>query len=208
MKTIMSALLSCVLCLVSLGGERPIVCFGDSVTACTRPPLGACPIPENETYVARTAAALSRTVINSGLSGATTEESLSRFETEVLAHAPSVVVVMFGLNDEYKGVTVERYIENLSSFAMRSRRIRAQVILMTPNPTRDAERNLRLKPYVDALREFAKRKKIRLVDNYATFCELNAEGDTIESLTYDAIHPNSQGQQVIASQLVKVLSKP
>ena len=200
------ALLICALCLTSLGSERTIVCFGDSVTACTRPPWGSCPVPENETYVARLAAALSRTVVNAGLSGSTAGDSVARFDTDVAPHKPEIVVVMFGLNDEYYSIPVEQYIESISAIHRKTKRLRAAFVLMTPNPTRDAERNQRLKPYVEALRAYAAKQRVRLVDNYTTFAESNIEGTTVESATYDAIHPNGVGQGVIAGQLIAAFS--
>ena len=64
------------------------------------------------------------------------------------------------------------------------------------------ERNVTLKPYVDAVRELARAEQIELIDVYARFAELALEGVDLNSLFTDAMHPNPAGQKLIAEMLI------
>src|SRR5262249_28183789 len=121
--------------------ELKIVCLGDSVTKAVRPGVKPeetfCVLLEKSLRQAGSAA----TVINSGVGGHSTADGLGRFERDVLAHRPSHVVIMFGLNDSWvdAGKTASRltaaaYEQNLRKMLAELKGRKIQVILMTPNP--------------------------------------------------------------------------
>ena len=64
-------------------------------------------------------------IINSGVSGNTTEDALHRFNEDVLDHEPDLVIIQFGINDSYVDnfggntkpfIHISRYRENLEYF--------------------------------------------------------------------------------------------
>src|SRR5690606_7663882 len=84
-------------------------------------------------------------VINAGVGGNTTSDARQRFEKDVLAHDPDVVILQFGLNDTaidvWKDppateprVSADDYIDHLRHFIQTCRQQNARVLLMTPNP--------------------------------------------------------------------------
>jgi acyl-CoA thioesterase-1 len=203
-----------------LRAEPPIriVCLGDSVTKAVRPGVTAdetfCAVLERQLR----ASGHDIAVINSGIGGNTTADGLARFESEVLAHEPTFVVIMFGLNDSWiddgqtrSRLTVDQYRNNLAHMVRRLRDRGVHPILMTPNPaiapTYPATRNVTLKAYVDAVRELAQRETLPLVDVYRCFAEMAIEGVELNNLFTDAMHPNPAGQKLIAELLAAQLDE-
>jgi lysophospholipase L1-like esterase len=210
------AVISFVVCLLAPAahGEEPlrIVCLGDSVTKAVR----AGVLPE-ETFSVVLEKKLNEsgqpaTVINAGIGGNTTADGLGRFERDVLAHKPKVVVLMFGLNDSWvdagktaSRLTVAQYRANLEQMLSLLKEQGIQAVLMTPNPalrpTYGPERNATLKPYVEAVRSLAAERHLPLIDVYRHFAELALETPDVNTLFTDAMHPNPAGQRVIADLL-------
>lgn len=198
--------------------EWTIVCLGDSVTKAVRPGVK----PE-ETFCVLLqkglrAAGKDATVVNSGIGGHTTADGLGRFQRDVLAHEPSHVVIMFGLNDSWVDVgktasrlTAAEYEKNLRKMLAELKSRNVKVILMTPNPaiapTYPPHRNVTLKPYVEAVRRVARAENLPLIDVYARFGELALEGTDLNTLFTDAMHPNPQGQALIAGMLLEVFRR-
>ena len=203
------------------GQPMKIVCLGDSVTRGVRPGVKA-----EETFCAYlekglNGAGVKAEVLNAGIGGHTAADGLGRLERDVLAHRPDFVVIMFGLNDSWidTGKTVSRatvadYAADLQRMVAALRGHKIAPILMTANPVTGPlyppERNARLKHYVLAMREVARREKVSLVDVYARFAEMALEGVDLNSLFTDSMHPNPKGHAVIAAMLLnefKALAK-
>lgn len=174
-------------------------------------------------------------VINAGVGGHNTDHARSRFEKDVRAHNPDVVVIQFGINDAAidvwkdppatkSRVSLEDYEANLRHIVTVLEEDGAQVILMTPNPLRwndrmremygkppyDAEDvegfSAFLKNYAGVVRELATEKKLPLVDVYQLFEAHGAtEGQTVDELLLDGMHPNDRGQRMVADGLLPLL---
>ena len=173
-------------------GDGVIVAFGDSLTA----GLGVAP---DEAYPARLEERLRREgypyrVVNAGVSGDTTAGALRRVDWVLRAH-PDVVIVALGANDGLRGQSVAAMRGNLEAIVARLKKAGARVLLT----------GMRLPPnYGDAYaREFAaaypavaQRTGVLLapflLEDVAAVARLNQP---------DAIHPNAEGQRVIADRL-------
>jgi lysophospholipase L1-like esterase len=196
-----------------------IVCLGDSVTKGVR--SGGQP---EETFCAVLEKSLSGSdrktrVINAGIGGNTTADALLRFDRDVLAHQPTHVVIMFGLNDSWidkdktaSGLAVAQYTANLKRMIATLKGRRIVPILMTANPAISPrygpERNVTLKKYVEAMRAVAQEEKVLLLDVYARFAEMALESVDLNSLVTDAMHPNPKGHAVIAAMLARAFTEP
>ena len=111
-------------------GNKPItiVCIGDSVTqGCFEPRITSKTTVEpvydyKSAYATRLKEILNIlypsvqfNVINSGISGDTTEGAKLRFDRDVMVYNPDLIIISLGLNDSHKGLNgLRAYEENLS----------------------------------------------------------------------------------------------
>ncbi len=176
-------------------------------------------------------------VINAGLGGNNTSQAVARLERDVLAYAPSLVVVQFGINDSAvdawkdppaKGprVPIERYEQNLRHVVRTLKSLGARVILMTPNPLRWTDKlkpmygkppydpkapdgfNVLLCRYAETVRRIAGQEKASLVDVDAAYTTYGkAKGRSEDDLLLDGMHPNAKGHRLIADRLIEEITK-
>ena len=194
-----------------LSGSEPVrvVCFGDSVTGLYYHTGG------RRAYTDLLGIALRRlcpradvTTINAGISGHTTRDALARIDKDVLAHDPSLVTVMFGLNDMTR-VPLDEYRTNLKTIIEKCRGVGARVVLCTPNSviTTDSRPVEKLEQYCDVVREVAAETNTALCDTYAAYQALREQDPLAwRLLMSDEIHPNHDGHKVIAEQIAKTIT--
>lgn len=171
-------------------------------------------------------------VYNAGIGGNTTRDAKKRFEAEVLAYQPRVIVMQFGINDSAVDVwrkppataprvPLAEYVANLREMITQAQKQGSQVILMTPNPLRwtdklkemyghppyDAADHLgfekaTLVGYIAALHKLAKELNLPLVDVHAAYA---AVGKLSDEFLPDGMHPNDRGHALVAEKLMPVL---
>ncbi|MCP4785657.1 MAG: hypothetical protein GY903_04520 [Fuerstiella sp.] len=213
--------------------EMTIVTFGDSTTA----PRGALKVySQILTEEAGPHGQVAR-VINTGVGGNSTSRAKARFDKDVLAHRPDIVVIQFGINDSAVDVwqdppateprvPLDAYTENLQHFVRTLKERETQVILMTPNPLCWTDKlrqlygkppyvpadedgfNVLLKQYADQVRILANEEMVPLIDVYDLFQKHGAvEGQEIADLLLDGMHPNTLGQRKVADAILTSLSQ-
>lgn len=212
--------------------ETTIVAFGDSTTA-TRGQLNI--------YAKRLAATpplqpFDLKIINAGVGGNNTSLASKRFDRDVLRHHADVIIIQFGINDAAVDVwrtppatlpriSLKHFEANLNHFITASQSQGAQVILMTPNPTRWTSKlktlygkapyvasdpdgfNKLLVNYAASVRKLANKHNVPLVDIYQVFQDYNKQpNQSIDTLLLDGMHPNDRGHQIIAELLaIKII---
>jgi lysophospholipase L1-like esterase/beta-glucanase (GH16 family) len=208
-----------------------IVALGDSTTA---PGLGIEKVYAERLAEGLNALGLDVEVINAGISGNTTADARARFEADVLARGPDIVIIQFGLNDSAidvaQGKTAPRipeseYRDNLDYFAKTLKGRGARPILMTPNPKLwtdllkaevgkppyDPELRWGLdglnSRYAETVREVARANDVPLVDVHQAYLDYDqSEGQSAEDLYIDGIHPNDKGHELAAKMLVGTIA--
>ena len=150
-------------------------------------------------------------VVNSGVSGATTEDLLPEFHWRAGRFAPDVVFVLFGTNDMVAGEDgVRGFRYRLDQVVQRSRDVGATVVLQTPPPVVDeGQRNPRLLAlYAQAVREVADDLGVLLVDHAAAW-QAAAAGAGAEVAPSgwldDAFHPGARGHHEMTLTLLAAL---
>jgi len=177
---------------VTADAEPVIVALGDSLTA-------GYGLATHEAYPALLEARLRREgyryrVVNAGVSGDTSAGGLRRIEW-VLRTKPEIAIVALGANDGLRGLNVLAMRENLERIVKRLRSSGARVLLagmrVPPNYGEDYALE-----FAQAFPAVARRTKVALMpfllDGVAANPRLNQA---------DGIHPNAEGQQVIADHL-------
>jgi len=183
-----------------------ICCFGDSVTGLYYHTGG------KRAYTDMLGLALDRLfpdakveAINAGVSGNTTVDGLARIERDVLQHNPTLVTVMFGLNDMTR-VPLAQYRANLKTIIDRCRSMGADVLLCTPNDvmTTTGRSVEKLEQYCDAVREVGRARHVAVCDCYNDMEALRGvDALAWRLLMSDEIHPNMDGHQRIAEALTR-----
>ena len=176
-------------------------------------------------------------IVNSGVGGSTTEHSLGRFKSDVLDHDPELVIIMLGANDAaidvWKNppastprVAKQRYAENLRHFVKTLKARKAKVILMAPPPFRWTEKlkqlygkppydvndpwgfSAKLAEYCDVVRAVAREEDLPLVDAFKAFQEYDrVDGQSVDDLLLDGMHPNDKGHAIIAELLAPLIQE-
>jgi acyl-CoA thioesterase-1 len=162
-----------------------VVFLGDSITSGHRLPAAAA-------FPHRLGEALGIPVVNAGISGDTTEGGLSRLDRDVLAHRPRMVVVELGVNDAFGRFPRERTVANLRTITQRLRAQGAGVILVhisLPGVPGDGHRRY--------LREIARAEGATLIEDFLD--------GVVPGHSYDGLHPDEQGQAMLAERLLPVL---
>lgn len=179
-------------------GTRPVVLFlGDSLTAGYGVgEAAAFPRKVGELLEAK---GLLVEVVNAGVSGDTSAGGLARIDW-LLRMAPAVVVLELGANDGLRGLDLEMTESNLREMIDHSRQAGAVVLLL----------GMRMPPnYGEYATEFA-----ALYEQLATELELDwvpfllegVGGDPTLNLP-DGIHPNVEGQEVLAETVAPALER-
>jgi len=201
-----------------------IVAFGNSITA-TRKPV-------NQVFAQRLPGLLKERgidvkLINSGIGGSHTgrlvdndrhkvRHALDRFESDVLAYNPDLVLIGFGTNDAHidskleggpSRIPLEKYTENLTYMITELQKQGALVILIAPNAMGQSQgklQNDRLGQYVQVVRNLCNTYRTGLVDNFQIFNDYhNKDGQDMDDLMLDGTHPNDKGHELIANRLAK-----
>ena len=176
-------------------------------------------------------------IVNSGVGGSTTEHSLERFKSDVLDHDPELVIIMLGANDSaidvWKDppastprVAKQRYAENLRHFVKTLKARNVKVILMAPPPFRWTAKlkqlygkppydvndpwgfSAKLAEYCDVVRAVAREEGLPLVDAFNVFQEYDrVDGQSVDDLFLDGMHPNDKGHAIIAELLVPLVQE-
>jgi len=162
-----------------------VVFLGDSITSGHR-------LSAEVAFPHRLGQTLGIPVVNAGISGDTTEGGLLRLDRDVLAHRPRVVVVELGVNDVFGRWPRERTIANLRTITQQIRAQGAGVILVhisLPSVAGDGHRR--------HLREIARTEGATLVEDFLD--------GVVPGHTYDGLHPDAEGQAILAERLLPVL---
>lgn len=143
--------------------------------------------------------------INRGISGQTTPQMLLRFQQDVIALKPKVVVILAGVNDiaENTGpMTLEQIRDNLASMAQLARANGIEPVLCSVLPAYDFPWRPGLQPYLKVpqlntmIQAFAEANNIIYLDYFSAMADSrNGLGPDLAS---DEVHPTVKGYEMMA----------
>lgn len=211
-------------------GDR-VVFFGDSIT---EQRLYTSYVQQ---FVISRYPNLNVTFVNSGWTGDTVHDNpcvpcagvgaLARIERDVVAYKPTIVTLLFGMNDGYykdfDPDALKAYEDGLSQIiAIIKRETKARIYVMTPT-VYDAEMkttwshtdkyNEVLDRYSEAAKEIARRETLPVIDLHtATTVALMTARKADKSYTFfspgDGVHPKAEGHAVMAAEVVRAWGAP
>ena len=150
---------------------------------------------------------------NLGRSGDTTAELLARFESDVLPFRPEVLFIMAGVNDYRSNILGWESVENLSLLKAKCEQNGIKPVFLTPTPLNPAQ--IQKVNFVDLPPvDWQEHQKficdwIRSQEFYIDVNDklTDAEGNLLESLSVDGLHPDAEGKKIIGEAVAAWLDK-
>lgn len=183
----------------TIGASPRIVFMGDSITQ-------AWPMNDPDFFSGKP-------WINKGIGGQTTTQMLQRFNPDVLALQPKIVVIMGGTNDiagNSGPMTLQMTMDNIAAMVKLAKSRKIQPVLCSVLPAdvipwkksaSPADKIIALNQMIKA---YAGKNKIPYIDYYPVM----AEGKALKkAYTGDGVHPNKKGYRAMAPVLEHTFSK-
>jgi len=142
-------------------------------------------------------------VICTAIGGENSSQGETRFESDVLVHKPDVLFIDYALND--RGIGLEKSKEAWEEMISKALKEEVKVILLTPSPDQRVDilqAENELEQHAEQIRNLAKQNEIGLTDSYAKFKNLVQKGDSLSLYMSQVNHPNKNGHQLIADELL------
>lgn len=183
-----------------------IVLTGDSITDASRDRDDAASLGHG--YAALVADALpGERVLNTGISGNRVVDLQERWDEDVLAHAPSTVSIMIGINDTWRRfdsadtTDVADFEAGYRELLVRTRTAGVRrILLLEPFllPVREDQWAWRedLDPKLQVVRRLATEPGVELVATDGPLAQ--AAGSAPERLADDGVHPTPAGHRILA----------
>jgi lysophospholipase L1-like esterase len=143
--------------------------------------------------------------INRGISGQTTPQMLIRFRPDVIALKPKAVVILAGTNDIAGNTgpsTLEMIEDNMASMVDLAQTNGIKVVLASVMPVCDYIQNQTTRRPNETIRVLNQWIKDYAAGHHAVYLDyynamLDDKGVFKQELTYDGLHPNSAGYDVM-----------
>lgn len=151
--------------------------------------------------------------VNRGISGQTTPQMLLRFQADVIALKPKVVVILAGINDIAGNTgpsTLEMIEDNISSMSVLAKSAGIKVILSSVLPAYDfpwrpglspAEKVVLLNEWI---KNYASKNGFIYLDYYSSMVD-DRKGLKAEYTT-DGVHPNEKGYKIMEPLVEKAIA--
>ena len=148
------------------------------------------------------------TVLNRGVNGERSDQIAARFDRDVLAHKPAVVVIIAGVNDVYDGDPVGAITPRLAHMYERARAAGLPVVACSilPYDTATPDQNARMHAINAWIRQTALRAPGMAFCDTRTAAASPLDGDRLLE-SPDRLHPGVAGYRRMAVALVPVVRR-
>ena len=212
-------IITCICCMSFMqDGKKKIVFFGDSITQLGINKGGFIDLLNNR--IASNGQTNQFELLGAGIGGNKIYDLYLRLERDVLDKAPNVVVIWIGVNDVWHkstkntGTDYDKFGLFYDAVVQKIQAKGAKVILVTPAVI--GERNDHSNPqdgdlnsYSNWIRQYADQKNITLVDCRKLFLDYSIKNNPKQLdkgfLTYDRVHLNDAGNQLVADAIWEVI---
>jgi acyl-CoA thioesterase-1 len=143
--------------------------------------------------------------VNAAVAGDTAAGMRARLERDVLPHRPTRVTLSAGVNDALRKVDPDAYEKDIAAIAARLRAEKIPLVLLTTSilGPKHADAEKRLVEYNRRLHGLAQKNKLRVAEVFDRMQEARAAGK--EVLESDQVHPNFEGQRLLARAVLDAL---
>jgi lysophospholipase L1-like esterase len=199
--------------------RKKIVFFGDSLTN-----LGARP----GGYISRIVRLLKEAdieynyeLVGAGVDGDTVLDLYHRIDRDILSEGADIVVIFIGINDvkgklKGGGTNEKEFVTTYEAIIKKLDAAFIKIVICTPtvigeriNYTNELDQEL--ESYSEIVRNLASKYELPLVDLRKAFLNYNrihnVENNDYGILTFDKVHLNPEGNQLVAEEIWKVLQQ-
>jgi lysophospholipase L1-like esterase len=191
-----------------------IVAMGDSTTAGTpaykspreAPPTGSGDVTSQYAYWLMKAHP-DWEVVNQGVNAQRSDAIAARFDEDVIAKKPEIVVIIAGVNDVYQGRPAQHVKDQLAAMYRKARDAGIKVVAGTiiPYNTATADQNARMHEINAWIRAQADAGVVTFVDTRAAVA---APGDPDKlASSPDGLHPDAAGYRKMADAIEPAIKK-
>lgn len=188
--------------------SKKIVFLGNSI-------VNGFPLPRSQCFVSLYREATGHEVINKGMNGSITSESLWRLEKDVISHKPDEMWFMGGTNDYIMGATNPMgTMDLLSKIADKVKSAGIKPVYMIPLPI-DPEMaskfwlpepdykyiSHQIEELKDLMLTYGRDSNITIIDTHSYFFSLYDDTNK-DDYFYDGLHPTALGHRAIADYIV------
>ena len=147
--------------------------------------------------------------VGRGISGQVTSQMLCRFQADVIALKPKMVIIMAGTNDIALNngyISHEHILQNLQSMCELAKHHHIRPILCSVLPAAGFRWRPELTPAEDIkrlnqmIKAYAKANKIKYIDYYSAL--VDERGGLPEEYAADGVHPNMDGYAIMEQILL------
>ncbi len=150
--------------------------------------------------------------VGRGISGQVTAQMLSRFQADVIALNPKMVIIMAGTNDIAMNngyIAHEHILQNIQSMVELAKYHRIKPVLCSCLPAAEFKWRKNLTPAQDIKRlnemieAYAKANKIKYIDYYSAL--VDEHGGLPQKYAKDGVHPNLEAYKIMEAILLESL---
>ncbi len=147
--------------------------------------------------------------VGRGISGQVTSQMLCRFQSDVIALRPKMVIIMAGTNDIAQNngyISHEHILQNIQSMVELAKYHHIQPVLCSCLPAAAFKWRPEMKPAEDIKRlnemiqKYAKANKIKYIDYHSAL--VDEHGGLPEKYAADGVHPNMDGYAIMEQILL------
>lgn len=200
--------------------KKKVIFFGDSITEGAIQPGGF--ILKMDSMLEKKNIKMNYELIGSGVSSNKIYDLYLRLDEDVINKNPDVVVIFIGVNDVWHkrilgtGTDADKFEKFYTATLQKLKDKNIQVVICTPaviGEKTDLTNELDgdLNKYSAIIRSLAAKNNLSLIDLRKIFIEYNLKHNVENKekgiLTKDGVHLNNKGNQVVADEMWKVISK-
>ena len=147
-------------------------------------------------------------VVNQGINAQRSDQIAARFDEDVVAKKPAVVVIIAGVNDVYQGRPAQHVKDQLAAMYTRAHAAGIRVVAGTiiPYNTASADQNARMKDINDWIRTQARADPGVLVVDTRAAVAAPGKPDMLAS-SPDGLHPDAAGYRKMAEAIAPAIQQ-
>ncbi|WP_336515689.1 SGNH/GDSL hydrolase family protein [Pollutibacter soli] len=200
--------------------KKKVVFFGDSITQAAVNPGGYIDVLNKKLSEQNLSSKYE--LIGAGIGGNKIYDLYLRMDSDVLKKNPDIVVIYVGVNDVWHkassgtGTDQDKFVKFYNAVLAKLKAQKIKVIVCTPAVIGERndfsnQQDGDLNRYSNLIRNIAQEQQLPLVDLRKVFLEYSLANnpDNKESgiLTTDRVHLNPKGNEIVAEQMWKEISK-